>query len=86
MRSSEEQWRDVRDIIEAMNQAKEFQWWRHFKDDSHSGRPGAAITDMNADKVEQLLKKGMLCSLNVPLKRVVHIVTMELTGPSPEAN
>jgi hypothetical protein len=67
-------------------------WQKHFKDgnkrvigDAWSWRPSTTVTDMNTDKVEQLLKEDrtffireLSGSLNVSLERVYHIVTVDL--------
>jgi hypothetical protein len=67
-------------------------WWRHFKDrnertvdDIRSVRPNTAVTDVNIDKTEQLLKEDrrilvqeLPVSSNLSLERVHHIITVEL--------
>jgi hypothetical protein len=68
-----------------------FQWWKHFKDenkrvidDGRSQRPCTAVTDVNSDKAEQLLKDRRLSlrelcgSLIMSLEKVDHIVTVDL--------
>jgi hypothetical protein len=65
-----------------MSRATVFRWWKHFKDgnkrvveDARSGRPSTAVTDVNIDEAEQLLKDKRLSlrelsgSLNVSLEK-----------------
>jgi hypothetical protein len=53
-----------------MSQATVFQWWKRFKDgnrrliyDAQSGRPNTAVTNVNTDKTEHLLKEDKRLSL-----------------------
>jgi hypothetical protein len=95
--AQKKQWRALEMLqnvygTEAMSRATVFRWWKHFKDrnkrvvdDARSGRPSTAVTDVNIDKAEQLLKENRRWSsrklsgiLNVSLERIHHIVTVEL--------
>jgi hypothetical protein len=55
-------------------------------DDTQSGRPVTTVTDVNVDNADQLLKgdrkvslRELSGSLNVSLKSVLHVITVELS-------
>jgi hypothetical protein len=85
-KSSEEMLKVLQTVYgtEAISQVTVFQWWKRFKernkrmvDDTQSGRPSTAVTDVNTDKAEQLLEDRRLSSmeffgsLNVSLERFI---------------